>query len=166
MTRTAMHWLVAIVTIGLTSAPVYAADIDMAGFAYLNIEDLQEENTDEHNKGVVEGLGPYVADNPESPLMNAFIDFDVVYFSANRDDIDYLVRTGAYGAMVVTDVDGEYVILSYIRNPGEQVQWSAYGGSGKYLNASGSGGMIFEIVHASDAGVAIKYTFSGTVTID
>ncbi len=166
MTRTTMGCLVAVAAICLASMPAAAEDVDLAGAAYLIFEDLQEENTDEHNKGVVEGLGPYVAENAASPLMNAFVDIDVVYFSANRDDIEYLARTGAYGAMVVTDTEGEYVILSYVRNPGEQVQWTANGGSGKYYNASGSGGMILEIIHVSDAGIAAKYTFSGTITID
>lgn len=144
------------------TAPVVAAEIDMSGTTYLTFTDVQDEETDFHFKGVVEGMGIFVADNPDNPVMHAIIDFDGVYHSAKRDDIEYIQRTGAYGAMILTDADDEYLILSYVRHPGEQVQWTANGGSGKYANASGNGGIVFETLPSFSG----KFTFSGSITID
>ncbi len=144
------------------TASVLAAEIDMSGTTYLTFTDIQDEETDSHFKGVVEGMGIFVADDASSPVMHAIIDFDAVFHSAKRDDIEYIQRTGAYGAMILTDAEEDYLILSYVRHPGEQVQWTANGGSGKYANASGNGGIVFETLPSFSG----KFTFSGSITID
>ena len=143
-----------------------AAEVNMAGVAYITFEDIQDETTDAHVKGVSEGTGIYIPNDSSHPAANAMIDFDVVFHSATRDDIDYIQRTGAYGAMILSDSDQDYLILGYVRHPGTQVQWVANGGSGKYANASGKGEMVFELLQSTDSGAAGKFTFSGSITLD
>ena len=160
--------LMAVVFAAVLTVSTNAADIDMAGVAYLTFTDLQNEETDFHAKGVAEGKGVYLPKDRTNPALHAVIDLDAVYHSSKGEGdwgnpCGYIQRTGAYGAMIISDAEADYLILGYVRHPGEQVKWIASGGSGKYANASGNGDMVFESLSTGRAG---KFTFSGIITID
>ncbi len=106
--------------------------------------------------------GVYLPEDGSNPLANGMADFDLVFHSAKREDIEYLHRTGAYGEVIISDAEKDYLILGYVRHPGEQVKWIANGGSGKYADASGNGDMVIQPLPTG----VFKFTLSGTITID
>ena len=154
--------LVAIAFAAALPVPAAAADVNMAGVAYIIFSITQDKNTDFHTKGIGEGKGVYLPEDGANPLANGTADFDLVFHSAKREDIEYLQRTGAYGEVIISDAEKDYLILGYVRHPGEQVKWIANGGSGKYANASGNGDMVIKPLPTG----VFKFTFSGTITID
>ena len=154
--------LVAIAFAAALPVPAVAADVNMAGVAHIIFSITQDKNTDFHAKGIGEGKGVYLPEDSANPLANGIADFYVVFHSAKREDIEYLQRTGAYGEVIISDAEKDYLILGYVRHPGEQVKWIANGGSGKYADASGNGDMVIQQLPTG----IFKFTLSGTITID